>query len=262
MGSLLNGAKLNGPLHKGVWAECANTATVTENLSVSRIDEKPPYERFHQRPSQLVRNLRSFGEMAVATKKNKIQGKLDNKGVHVMFVGYAPDHAPKFYRLLKMSNKRIVMSRDVRWLKQNYTEWKYKQDDDDDDASDEDEGATEEQVAAEDYQEEKEAVDTTASIKAHKDTTSLDSALARANIAARKRSENAKLIRAMSKLGSFYNPDAQKIKHDAVQQKERHEAESNAIIEQEGSYDEELSTVALDHTVHQSYHAGNEGSKQ
>jgi hypothetical protein len=64
-----------------------------------------------------------------------------------------------------------------------------------------------------------------------------------------KRSENAKLIRAMSKLGSFYIPDAQKIKHDAVQQTERHEAESDAIIEQEGSYDEELSNVAMDRTV-------------
>jgi hypothetical protein len=76
--------------------------------------------------------------MAVATKKNKIQGKIDNKGVHVMFVGYAPDHAPDVYRLLKMSNKCLVMFPDVRWLKHNYAEWKYKQDDDDD--SDEDEG--------------------------------------------------------------------------------------------------------------------------
>jgi hypothetical protein len=92
MRSSFNGAKLNGPLRKGVWAECANTATVNDNLSVSKIDEKQPYERFYQRPSKLVWNIRTFGEMAVATKKNKIQGKRDNKGAPVMFVGYAPDH--------------------------------------------------------------------------------------------------------------------------------------------------------------------------
>jgi hypothetical protein len=113
MRSSLNGAKLNGPLCKGAWAECVDTATVNENLSVTKTDEKTQYKRFYQRPSKLVWNLRTFGEMAVATKNNKIQGKFDNKGVPVMFVGYAPDHAPDVYRLLKMSNKRIVMSRDV-----------------------------------------------------------------------------------------------------------------------------------------------------
>jgi hypothetical protein len=70
---------------------------VNENLSVTKTDEKPPNERFYQRPSKLVWNLHTFGEMTVATKKNKIQGKLDNKGVPVMFVGYAPDHAPDVY---------------------------------------------------------------------------------------------------------------------------------------------------------------------
>jgi hypothetical protein len=99
MRSSLNGAKLNGPLRKSVWAECVNTATVNENLSVTKTDEKPPYERFYQRPSKLVWNLRTFGEMAVVTKKNKMQGKLDNRGGPVMFVGYAPDHALDVYRL-------------------------------------------------------------------------------------------------------------------------------------------------------------------
>jgi hypothetical protein len=96
----------------------------------------------------------------------------------------------------KMLNKRIGMARDVRWLKHNYAEWKYKQDDDND--SDEDEGATQEQLKVEEYQEEKEAVDTTtATIEVHEDDAPLDSALARANINVPKRSENAKLIRAM-----------------------------------------------------------------
>jgi hypothetical protein len=139
------------------------------------------------------------------------------------------------------------MSRDVRWLRHNYAEWKYKQDDDDD--SDEDEGATQEQLKAEEYQDEKETVDTTTTIEVHEDDAPLDSALARANVNAPKRSENVKLVRAMSKLGAFFNPDAQQIKDDAIQQTENHEATSDAIIEKEGNNEEDLGNVAMDRTI-------------
>ena len=33
-----------------------------------------------------------------------------------MFVGYAEDHAGNVYRFLNIHTKRIIMSRDVRWL--------------------------------------------------------------------------------------------------------------------------------------------------
>merc|ERR1712025_915237 len=67
--------------------------------------------------------MKRFGEMGIVKKGSKIQGKLLNKGEYVMFVGYADKHAPDVYRLLKMSNKKIVMSRDVRWLDKTYNEW-------------------------------------------------------------------------------------------------------------------------------------------
>ena len=120
MRAMLNAAGLEATLRKGVWAECGNAATRNENLSISTRNQKPAWERFFNRPSKLVWNLRTFGEMAITTKHNKIQGKLTNKGIPVMFVGYASDHATDVYRLLKMSNKRIVMSRDVRWLNKSY----------------------------------------------------------------------------------------------------------------------------------------------
>ena len=33
-----------------------------------------------------------------------------------MFVGYADDHSRDVYRFLNIHTKRIIMSRDVRWL--------------------------------------------------------------------------------------------------------------------------------------------------
>jgi hypothetical protein len=105
---------------------------VNENLSVSPTTETPSYERFFGEPSKLIWNLRTFGEMAVATTRLKIQGKNVNKGKYGMFVGYAPNHAPDVYRILKMENQRIVMSRDIRWLRKHYFQWSQGQDDIDD----------------------------------------------------------------------------------------------------------------------------------
>jgi hypothetical protein len=58
-------------------------------------------------------NLKRFGEMCVATTKNKIQGKLSNNGTICVFVGYAVNHADDVYRLLNPKTKIIIQSRDV-----------------------------------------------------------------------------------------------------------------------------------------------------
>ena len=46
----------------------------------------------------------------------EMRSKLDNKEKTCMFVGYAEDHAGDVYRFLNIHTKRIIMSRDVRWL--------------------------------------------------------------------------------------------------------------------------------------------------
>jgi hypothetical protein len=129
---MLKGAKLADSLQKGLWAECTNCATVNENLSVSPTHETLSYIRFVGEPSKLIWNLRTFGEMVVAATRIKIQGKILNKGKYGRFVGYAPNHALDVYRILKMANRRIVMSRDICWLKKHYYQWSQGQDDIDD----------------------------------------------------------------------------------------------------------------------------------
>jgi hypothetical protein len=61
--------------------------------------------------------------MCVATTKNKIQGKLSNKGTVCVFVGYAVKHADDVYRLLNPKTKSIIKSRDVMWLNKSYRTW-------------------------------------------------------------------------------------------------------------------------------------------
>ena len=45
-----------------------------------------------------------------------MRSKLDDRGKTRMFVGYAVDHSGDVYRFLTIHTKRIIMSRDVRWL--------------------------------------------------------------------------------------------------------------------------------------------------
>ena len=46
----------------------------------------------------------------------KMRSKLGNRGKTCMFVGYAEDHSGDVYKFLNIHTKRIIMSRDVRWL--------------------------------------------------------------------------------------------------------------------------------------------------
>ena len=46
----------------------------------------------------------------------KMRSKLDDRGKTCMFVGYAENHAKDVYRFLNIHTKRIILSRDVRWL--------------------------------------------------------------------------------------------------------------------------------------------------
>ena len=108
-------------IRKGLWCECANTATKHENIVVRDIN--PPFTKFHGFDSKIVPYLRQFGEMGVVAVRKKIQGKMESKGTVCMFVGYAEDHSGDTYRMLNIATKKIILSRDVRWLNKMYVKW-------------------------------------------------------------------------------------------------------------------------------------------
>ena len=56
----------------------------------------------------------------------KMRSKLDDRGKTCMFVGYAEDHTKDVYRFLNIHTKRIILSRDVRWLNIIWKRYKYK----------------------------------------------------------------------------------------------------------------------------------------
>ena len=100
------------------WCEVISTATKMDNIMVRPERAKPPYTLFYGNNAKYMKYMRTFGEMAVVAihEGKKMRSKLDNRGKTCMFVGYAEDHAGDVYRFLNIHTKRIIMSRDVRWL--------------------------------------------------------------------------------------------------------------------------------------------------
>ena len=124
--SMLNGARLPKALREGLWGHAAETATKLENLLVNKEHEKSPAEQFYGEQPKFTEYLRTFGEVGIvsdeATKKTR--AKLQDRGLEALFVGYPEDHAGDVYKLLSLTTKKIIKSRNVIWLNKNYSDYK------------------------------------------------------------------------------------------------------------------------------------------
>ena len=58
----------------------------------------------------------------------KIKGKLKDRGMKAMFVGYADNHAGNVYRFVNLKTKKIILSRDITWMNKLYGEIYEKED--------------------------------------------------------------------------------------------------------------------------------------
>ena len=110
------------------WCEVISTAANLDNIMVRPDRTKPPFTLFYNKDVKYMEHLRSFGEMAVVAmhEEKKMRPKLDKRGKTCMFVGYADDHAGDVYRFLNVKTKRIIMSRDARWLNLMWKHYKRK----------------------------------------------------------------------------------------------------------------------------------------
>jgi hypothetical protein len=91
--AMMNDTEIDGEFLDGLWAECASTATYYDNLIINKNKKKSPIDSMFKSRAKGLMNLKRFGEMCVVTTKNKIQGKLSDKGSVCVFVGYAVNHA-------------------------------------------------------------------------------------------------------------------------------------------------------------------------
>ena len=81
---MFNDAGIEGDFCKGLWAECASTATFYDNIIVKNSQNKSPLELMFKEKAKELNKLQKFGEVCVAATKNKIQGKLTDVEISSM----------------------------------------------------------------------------------------------------------------------------------------------------------------------------------
>ena len=113
------------------WCEVISTVTKLDNILVRKERKKPPYTLLYNNEPKYKKYLRSFGEMAVMAISDgkKMRSKLDTRGRTGIFVGYADDHDGNIYRFINIQTKKIILSRDIKWLNSFWKEYKKRKHD-------------------------------------------------------------------------------------------------------------------------------------
>ena len=114
-------------LKKGqeMWCEAAQTTSMLDNVLVQGKGGKPPHSKFYSEDPKYAKNLRTFDEIGMtAISSNKVaRTKLDPRGQMSMFVGYSLNHPTDTYCFINLSTKRIIHSRDVKWLDKTWGQY-------------------------------------------------------------------------------------------------------------------------------------------
>ncbi len=227
----------------GTWTECANTACDIENLIVSNNKPVSSYRSFYEKDPKYITSMRTFGEMAIVTnhENKKMRSKLADRGKPAMFLGYATNHSQDVYRMLNIKTNRVIKTRDTLWL--NETIGRYmagvnaiqrQEEEEEEDEYDPPLRGTREDIEIiptgrddKDTDIETGRVDNDPVLETGREEDDPTDAIGAEPPDAQQL--NPKVLRAMKKLGGFFNPEAQRL----VDETDRPNAQEEAF-EQSG----------------------------
>lgn len=105
-------------MSNGFWAEAALTATYLGNVSPhAALNDKTPMEVWSKKRPHIL-GIREFGTIAYAFIPKALRKKLDDKSDKCVLLGYAV--GSKAYRLWRISDHRVIISRDVQFNEGSY----------------------------------------------------------------------------------------------------------------------------------------------
>lgn len=100
-------------LSHGFWAEAVNAANYIQNRVLTRSTSQSPYELWYGRRPD-TRHMRTFGSKCFVHIPKEDRRKLDNTATKMILIGY--DEQSKAYRCYDMVNRKVTVSRDVRFI--------------------------------------------------------------------------------------------------------------------------------------------------
>ncbi len=97
--AIMNAAQIPKSEQFKLWSEAATTVTALDNLIPVTWNGKTltRYEHAGHKIPKFVKHLRTFGEAGIV--KDKKDGKVGDRRITMMFVGYANSHAGNCYRM-------------------------------------------------------------------------------------------------------------------------------------------------------------------
>jgi transposase InsO family protein len=103
-------------LPNSFWAEAVNTANHLRNrLPTKSLDGRTPYEVWTDKVPD-ISHFRVFGARVFYLDREPGRGKFDSRGQEGIFLGYA-DHS-KAYRVWSTKGRKVVISRDVKFVEE------------------------------------------------------------------------------------------------------------------------------------------------
>jgi hypothetical protein len=120
--SMLNAARINIPLRKELWPNCAKLSVQLENVIVKEKYQQSAAEMVYGTNPKWISKMITFGEMAIIARHSnkKIRSILADRGNTVMFVEYSNIHVKDVNQFINIATKKTMFSRDVIWLNKTY----------------------------------------------------------------------------------------------------------------------------------------------
>ncbi len=117
---VMNAAQIPKSERFKLWSEAATTVTALDNLIPVTWNgiTKTRYKHAGFEIPKFVKHLRTFGEAGIV--KNRKDGKVGDRGITMVLVGYADEHAGNCYRMYNPVTSRVNVTQDVIWLGRTY----------------------------------------------------------------------------------------------------------------------------------------------
>lgn len=105
---------LDAKLPKTFWGEAVNTANYIQNRVLTRSTNATPFELWYKKKPS-VSHFEMFGSKCYVHIPKEKRRKLDDTSREMIFIGY--DEQSKAYRCYDSNTKKVIVSRDIRFVK-------------------------------------------------------------------------------------------------------------------------------------------------
>ena len=92
---------------KKLWAEAVTYMEITRNSMSTTKNKESANKLFYGKNPSFLRNMVEFGRVGYVTKRDKLKGKMEDRAIKCIMVGYGKNHSGDTYRLYNPSMKCI-----------------------------------------------------------------------------------------------------------------------------------------------------------